>query len=590
MRLDRLGCEPIAVHETNPLDALISAGTLLDAKTILLLHFGCLYAPPSLVLHACSHHLRCRNAFTLTQDWPHTAGPELYELDFLRDIRPYMILDLGSSVPTISKLAITCAAAMENSLDEPQQTVRRVSLFPRQLYDVSESDLPEAVDCVSAEGARMAAELALSRNDDADPLAPLKAWRAALIAQQSREASQYLQATARPNICRGSGGKKILFVSSAAGFSGAEEALIRVVTQIDQSRYLPYALLGSEGLFAQRLREAGAQVWCAEREFAAPNVLNTMFLLRLLSDLQPEIVHSNCRNGAPLVLAATLRGVPFIQHVRIFENAAWGDSILHARAVVCVSKKVRNLVLRLNVPKDRVRVIYDGVDTAYFAPGFMAREAARKLIDLPADRRIVSMIARFDAFKRHTYLLEAFRRVHDQMPDALLVVVGEPSAGTTASYDAFRKKMVELNLQPAVACLGFQPDIRPVMCASDVIVSTSQNEPFGLTILEGLALGRPVVTTESCGAAEVLRMLDAGTLVCDNNPAEFGEQIVRVLGSREGESDSAARIHAKLNEQGSTARRAAELMSLYDEVLERGNKTSPLLAHNDVVHGLRTCV
>ena len=60
LRLDRLGCEPIAVHETNPLDALISAGTLLDAKTILLLHFGCLYAPPSLVLHACSHHLRCR--------------------------------------------------------------------------------------------------------------------------------------------------------------------------------------------------------------------------------------------------------------------------------------------------------------------------------------------------------------------------------------------------------------------------------------------------------------------------------------------------------------------------------------------------
>jgi glycosyltransferase involved in cell wall biosynthesis len=562
---DGSGWELIRTGETSHLAALLNAAECLNAGTIVVLPLACAYAPVSLLPDACAHHLRTQNKFTLAADWPRDAAPEIYEAEFLFEIQPYALPEFGSS---IAKVALTYIEAV-NASAERGSAITYVPFFPRRLYGAGDGDLPEAVDCVSVDGTRLASKIPLSSSSDADPLSRLKQWRDTVIDKRLEELALFARVRSRwPMGHDEESTPTILFVSSVAGFSGGEEALIRTIAEIDRKRYSVCALIGAEGFLARRLREVGAKVICAEREFTVPSVVSTMYLMRIISDLHPAIIHSNCRAGAPLILAASLLNVPFVQHVRVCENSGWGDSVLNARAVVCVSEKVRRFILRLNVEKERLRVIYDGIDMSAFAPGFMGCREARAILGLPVDKRIVLMVARFEAFKQHTFLIDAFQHVHEAMPDTLLVIVGESNAKTAPVYRQFMERMMQLGLENATLCVGFQPDIRPIMCAANIVVSTSRHEPFGLTILEALALGRPVLATDSCGAGELLRKINLSRVLArDNSTRGFAQQLINILQDYENVCRMNAGAYSCLLEEASVRRRTLELMSLYDELV-----------------------
>ncbi|HET6345461.1 MAG TPA: glycosyltransferase family 4 protein, partial [Myxococcota bacterium] len=165
--------------------------------------------------------------------------------------------------------------------------------------------------------------------------------------------------------------------------------------------------------------------------------------------------------------------------------------------------------------KGRIEVIPYGIDTAYFTG--VDRQSARAALSLPADRTIVLSLARFDRREKADLLplLLACREALRRHPALLLVLAGGRSDARYA--DEVRQMLTPLGLTEAVRIapeLSFAEKVL-MYGAADIFVSLVDNvqETYGLTLLEAMAAGLPVLASEWDGYRELVRHGETGLLV-----------------------------------------------------------------------------
>jgi UDP-glucose:(heptosyl)LPS alpha-1,3-glucosyltransferase len=166
------------------------------------------------------------------------------------------------------------------------------------------------------------------------------------------------------------------------------------------------------------------------------------------------------------------------------------------RAVICNSRMVRNdIARRFGLTDDKLHVIYNGVDLAQFHPGLRAQHRAAMREKVGAGETAVVLFVG-SGFERKGLptLLEAMTTV-----DAELWVVGRDKAQV-----AMERRARHLGIADRVRFFGGQTDVRPFYGAADVFALPTLYDPFPNAALEALACGLPLVTTTTCGAAELI--------------------------------------------------------------------------------------
>jgi glycosyltransferase involved in cell wall biosynthesis len=179
------------------------------------------------------------------------------------------------------------------------------------------------------------------------------------------------------------------------------------------------------------------------------------------------------------------------------------DVIRRARLVVANSERTRRDVIEaLGVPPERVHTVYYGADPERFRPPSPEeRAAARSALGWgESDSRpaIAFVGALGDARKGFDTLYEAWRRLaRDSGWDARLVVVG-----TGAALPAWRSRAAGEGLGESIHFLGFREDVPRVLAASDLLVSPTRYEAYGLNVQEALCCGLPAIVSAEAGVAE----------------------------------------------------------------------------------------
>jgi glycosyltransferase involved in cell wall biosynthesis len=173
-----------------------------------------------------------------------------------------------------------------------------------------------------------------------------------------------------------------------------------------------------------------------------------------------------------------------------------------SRLIVAVSKKVKQELIEIGVPEDRIHVILNGVDLQEFQPGQVNRDKW----DLPLHANVALFVGEIRSNRKNLdtvlYSIKATPNLH-------LAVVGD----TTGSiYPALARK---LEISDRVHFLGYRKDVAEIMKAVDFFVFPSRYEACTLVLMEALASGLPVVTAISTGGAEVITP-DCG-FVLDNS-------------------------------------------------------------------------
>jgi UDP-glucose:(heptosyl)LPS alpha-1,3-glucosyltransferase len=208
-------------------------------------------------------------------------------------------------------------------------------------------------------------------------------------------------------------------------------------------------------------------------------------------------LEQRARIQGPLARLAT-RANPHHRYLLAAERALFTSPRL--RAVICNSAMVkREIAERFGTPDEKLVLIRNAVDSAVFHPGLRAqmRAGVRQQLDIPADAHVALHVGSGFARKGVGPFLEALARTRSPRWG---IVVGKDKR--LARYAAHARS---LGIAARVRFAGSVSDVRPYYAAADSFVLATLYDPFPNAVLEAMACALPVVTTPSCGAAEVVR-------------------------------------------------------------------------------------
>jgi glycosyltransferase involved in cell wall biosynthesis len=183
------------------------------------------------------------------------------------------------------------------------------------------------------------------------------------------------------------------------------------------------------------------------------------------------------------------------------------------------------------MPPERIELLYPGVDLERFNPaadGLRVRFEAGIAPDAP----LVALVARFQSVKGHEVFQAMARQVALQIPEARFIVAGENTQ--TGADNAYRDTILRTAerdrlLRGRLKYLGFRADVERVLAAADVVVCSSHFEGYGMAIVEAMAAGRPVVSTNNGGPAETIIPGTTGYLVPPGDAAGLAAHVIDLL-------------------------------------------------------------
>ncbi len=332
------------------------------------------------------------------------------------------------------------------------------------------------------------------------------------------------------------------------------------------------------GHAASQVTEIGATHWPFSLHTSAewsPQVFWSMRQLAARVRQEPvDVMHAHTRVGQVVAdHVAHHQSIPYVTTWHGIYQPRLGRRLwpCTGKMTIAISGLVRqDLLDRFHVPERQVRCIYNGVDVAYYAaqPDAATMQALRQRWNIPTDRPVVGAIGRMAAgrVKGFDTLLVAASLLEDILPECHVVIVGDGPRRPFLEDIATR-----LGVRTRVHFVGEMADIRVPLALMDVFVFTSRwPEAFGLTLVEAMAAGKPVVATQAGAVPEVIRHGVDGWLVPSDDPASMAEGIVRLVRDHAVASQLGRQAHIRVRDTFSLDRMATEVEAVYQEVVSPG--------------------
>ena len=233
------------------------------------------------------------------------------------------------------------------------------------------------------------------------------------------------------------------------------------------------------------------------------------------------------------------------------------------RIVVALSRRVACDLRKIHgVPEDRIRLVYNGVDTERFSPRHRAnlRDPLRERLGISPSELMLLIVAHNFRLKGVPMLLDAMAAWPHPQPARLVVVGGK-------RLQRYRRQASRLGLDKTVRFVGSVGDPVPFYAAADIYVHPTHYDPCSLVALEALAAGLPVVTSRQNGVSELIEHGRQGILLDDpGNRHEFLNRLLPLIdGHRRAEMGRHARSLALRH---SFEENVNAMAAIYEEVLQ----------------------
>ena len=235
-----------------------------------------------------------------------------------------------------------------------------------------------------------------------------------------------------------------------------------------------------------------------------------------------------------------------------------------AHAVVANATAVKDQLIAEGVRKDKIAVIYNGIDLTRFDQNSTREEAqARLSLENIRGRPVITMVANFEyRVKDHPMLLRTAQRVTREVPEAIFVIAGEGELRAETEQLA-----ADLGVKDWCLFTGRCASVPDLLAASDICLLTSQAEGFSNSILEYMAAGRAVVATNVGGASEAIVEGVTGHLVNSGDDATMAARIIELLRHPERRTEMGLNGRRVVEERFSLQSRLSNTSALYQRML-----------------------
>ncbi|MDP8216813.1 MAG: glycosyltransferase family 4 protein [Candidatus Kaelpia imicola] len=230
-----------------------------------------------------------------------------------------------------------------------------------------------------------------------------------------------------------------------------------------------------------------------------------------------DLVHANTRVTQALARYINFRtAVPYLTTWHGYHRVKmkhrffpyWGER------VIAVSGFVReHLIEDFKLPSSKISLIYNGIDLYNFKSYQYKKEVLLEGFGIKEGSFVVSALGRLSDVKGFDYLLEAFGVFNNRYPQSILLLAGEGR-----ERDVIEDRITGLGLNQNIKLLGLVYDIRKFLAVSDIFIQPSVMEGLGISLLEALAMGLPVIATEVGGIPEIVKNNYNGLLIEPKSP------------------------------------------------------------------------
>jgi glycosyltransferase involved in cell wall biosynthesis len=322
---------------------------------------------------------------------------------------------------------------------------------------------------------------------------------------------------------------RILFCESNTDgtVGGSHSCLLYLAEGLDRSRFEPIVAFYEEHSMVPRFRSAGLRTLILDK--GEPLILREGFpwrliqravnfgrylatireRMRFLKEERIDIVHLNNSivRHHDWMIATRLTGTPCLTHERgINRSYSWSSRTLGRGlvAIIPMSKAIRDLMIERGVAADNVRVIYDGMDPARFTPTRDPQELRRELGIAP-DQPIIGMVGNVREWKGQEVVVRAMGQLLKTRPKLVCLFVGKATPGDQHYVDRLHALMKENGSEANIKFLGYRPNVPDFVNLMDVCVHASvEPEPFGMVVLEAMAMRKPMVGSRAGGVPEMI--------------------------------------------------------------------------------------
>jgi len=329
--------------------------------------------------------------------------------------------------------------------------------------------------------------------------------------------------------------KTLLVMPLATQRGGSEEALRRLLEHDDSEMDWRVVFL-EDGPFRQAVARSGVPTYVVDagrlrHPFRFLNAVRT--IARIAEQQNADLLFSWMPKAHLYgAWAGRLSGTPSAWYQFGSPELDWMDRLVTlqpARGVVACSRHTARQQHDL-WPERETHVVHPCVDLEQFRPEVLpSPQEARARLALPRNGPVVGMVGRMQAWKGVHTFIRAFSYIRDAHPDAHGVIVGGKHPLEPDYAEQVDELIRDLGLEASISRVGHQPNVPRWMQAMDVVVHASDSEPFGMVIIEAMALQKPVVAGASGGPREIIEAGETGLFAPYEDPGRLSTQILKLV-------------------------------------------------------------
>lgn len=394
--------------------------------------------------------------------------------------------------------------------------------------------------------------------------------------------------TRKTTIIRPGRPRRVLFLSAAERIGGAERSLYELVCALPKDQVEAHVCVPSESPLSRLFALANIPVHPVPlrrfRRSRNPLVLagqlralhlGAKSINELAKQLGLDLLHANT-DATALVAWEVSRetGLPFVWHCRDLRPLGMLAKILAGKTAcaVAISEAVENHLLEQGVKRERLRRLPNGIDlTRFHMPEnrIAVRTRTRGYLGIAPETPLLIDIGAWVPWKRHELFLDALADVRKKRPDVVGLLVGSDLFQENRNYVSQLERHAErLRLSDGgLLVLQQREDVPDLLAASDMLISTSDNEPFGRVLVEASAAGVPVVSTDSGAKREIVVHNQTGLLTPPGDAKALAAACLELLNAPERCAAMDAAGRALAAKRFDVRRLALDVAKLYDELL-----------------------
>lgn len=349
--------------------------------------------------------------------------------------------------------------------------------------------------------------------------------------------------------------KKILHLITGLEIGGAEILLLRTLPKMQNAFDNRVCCIIGRGPIGKRLENAGIPVYYLDLK----NIFDLKIILKfkkIINEFKPDIlltylIHADLFGrifgrifGIKKIVCSKHGSLLQWEFLKYLDRLT-KSLVTHYTALTEVEKSI--LIKTLGIKEEKIFINPNGIETKEFDFEINKKQKQDEL-GIKNDNTNIVCVSKLRNKKGHEYLLEAFETLYKENNKLNLIIVGDGE-----KEDFLREYISNYSSKNNIYFLGNRDDIKEILSISDIFVMPTLAEGMSIAILEAMASGLPIITTDIPANKVLIQNMESGILVQPKSSLEIAEKISLLLKNIE--------LRKKL---GQAAKKRAELEFDFD--------------------------